>query len=58
MHWGSRSHALLATVFIDVEKDAVLRHVSVEPCTLSGHEGLAVNGEAIDRSGLSSRREG
>src|SRR5580692_10926797 len=38
---------LLATVFIDVEKDAVLRHVGVEPCTLSGHEGLAVDGEAI-----------
>src|ERR1700678_3754099 len=38
---------LLATVFIDVEKDAVLGHVGVEPCTLSGHEGLAVDGEAI-----------
>ena len=38
---------LFAAVFIDVEQDAVLRHVSVEPGTLSGHEGLAVDSEAI-----------
>jgi hypothetical protein len=38
---------LFAAVFIDVEQDAVLGHVGVEPCTLSGYEGLAVDGEAI-----------
>jgi hypothetical protein len=38
---------LFAAVFIDVEQDAVLGHVGVEPCTLSGDEGLAVDGEAI-----------
>ena len=38
---------LLAAVFIDVEQDAILGHVGVEPCTLSGHEGLPVDGEAI-----------
>ena len=38
---------LFAAVFVDVEQDAVLGHVGVEPCTLSGHEGLAVDGEAI-----------
>ena len=38
---------LFAAVFIDVEQDAVLRHVGVEPGALSGHEGFAVDGEAI-----------
>src|ERR1700733_4230814 len=38
---------LLATVFIDVEKDAVLRHMGVEPCTLSGDERVSVDREAI-----------
>ena len=38
---------LLATVFVDVEQDAVLGHVGVEPCALSGDERLAVDGETI-----------
>jgi hypothetical protein len=38
---------LFATVFIDVEQDAVLRHVRVEPGALGGGERLPVDSEAV-----------
>ena len=37
----------LAAVLVDLDPDAVLRHVGVDPCALGGDEGLAVDGEAI-----------
>ena len=39
--------SFLAAVVVDVEKDAVLRHVGVEPCPLGSDERLAVDGEAV-----------